>query len=225
MDAPGEPPHEPASRLRVGTMVWVAVLFVAVLLLLRLSGPNSPLQPQADSPLRFADASGEFAVMSENLQNTSGTDAEAALDEISGGIAEYASFDGVCSDDTAIACVFLGRSTVYVEAEFAQMSDSELARETGQRWDDVMQHEFMHVLQGKIGRGQGGDDELRAMFDEIPTDDEYYADADWPVELEAECMAEVRYPGYRRGYPGSCDAAQLEFARRTLDTATTSGAR
>lgn len=207
----------PRVRIRAGTFVLAGVLLVVVLVLVGLSGPLLNPLVAPDSPRIFADPAGEFSVKTQNLGNSSGTEVEAAVDAITGGISALAISDDVCGDDDVIACVYEGRSTIYVPPRYARMSDAELRREVGTSWDDVIRHEFMHVLQGKLGRAHSSSEELRALFGEPPAGAERYpGEVDWPVEREADCMAEARYPGYVHQYPGRCSEAQLAFARETL---------
>ncbi|RQP09615.1 MAG: hypothetical protein EAS51_11195 [Microbacteriaceae bacterium] len=220
-----DPQAAPAPRIRIraSTFVLAGVLLIAVLVLVGLSGPLLNPLVAPDSPRIFADPAGEFSVKTENLGNSSGTDVEAAVDAITGGISALVVSDDVCGDDV-IACVYEGRSTIYVPPRYARMSDAELRREVGTSWDDVIRHEFMHVLQGKLGRAHSSSEQLRALFGEPPAGAERYpGEVDWPVEREADCMAEARYPGYVHQYPGRCSEAQLAFARETLRTVSRQG--
>ena len=211
-------PVDARPRIRVSTFVWFTVVLVAVIVLIWLSGPVSPLRPGVDAPGIYADTSGEYAVKTENLGNATGTDVEDAVDRISGGISALV-VDDTCGE-VAVACVFRDSSTIFVTPRFARMSEEEILRDQGMSWDHIIQHEFMHVLQGKLGSEHAESARLRAMFSELPVGAEYYGDdVDWPVELEADCMAEARYPDFRHAYVGRCSEEQLDFARATLRAA------
>lgn len=158
----------------------------------------------------------EFAVKEENLVNSSGTDAEAALDGITGGISAFEV--GECPEHSR-ACMLRGTSTVVVPPRFAALTDEQLLKQESITWSDVMGHEYMHVLQGKLGSHLYDDETYLRLFDFVPEGGEEY-DVDWAAESSAECMAETMYEEYfARSYPGFCTAEQYEFAEWILDEA------
>lgn len=158
----------------------------------------------------------EYGAKLVNLVNDSGTDAEAALDQVSGGAASFRIGD--CGDE-ALACVYKD-ATVVVTADFAFLTDDELLDEgLTARWIDVMRHEYMHVLQNKLGERLARDPEYLRLFDVVPVGGEEYPDADWAYESSADCMAETMDIVYVPLYPGVCVGERGEFARWMLDEA------
>lgn len=160
----------------------------------------------------------EFSVKDENLVNASGTDAEAALDLTTGGVSGFEV--GECPDG-ARACVLRGTSTVVVPSRLAALTEAQLLEEESITWFDLMAHEYMHVLQGKLGSSLYDDQTYLSLFD-LPPDGAvgYEDEVDWAAESSAECMAEAMYEEYYvRTYPGFCTDEQYEFARWILDEA------
>ncbi len=142
----------------------------------------------------------------------SGTDAASALKQVAGD--ESALRVGDECGEHAVACVFEGQSTVIVPPRYAELTDREMRVRGYGSWIDVMRHEYMHVLQHRLGTQLSEDANFLATFDHMPAGGEEYDDVgSWSMELSAECMAEVEYVDYRRSYPGVCDNDQLQFAR------------
>lgn len=157
----------------------------------------------------------EYAAKPENSGNTSGTDAEAALDAISGGVSELIPEPGPCGDATVAACVF-GGTTVYVNPELAQLTDAELLARSPRDWEGLMMHEYAHVIQNKyLFRLTEHPDYVRLF--EIAQPEGTPLVLRYALEHSADCMAAVRIPGYVNGYPGDCTPEQLAFAETIWD--------
>ena len=158
----------------------------------------------------------EFAPKPELLTNASGTEAEAALDTVSGGVADILFDDSCGSADEALACVWNG-TVVHVPTELRDLSDAELTAGYGDFWMSVMAHEYGHVVQNKYIYRLIADADYQRLFVDI----EQPADADEfdvPIEYSADCMGEVLIPDYIPGYLETCTPEQLAFAATIWET-------
>lgn len=193
--AAGEPPRS-ARTISLRTILFGAILAAAFVIIPWAAGGAAP------------------------WNDKSGTDAADALRAVAGDQATLRVADE-CGEH-AVACVFEGQATVIVPPRFAELTEAEMLADGHGTWTDVMRHEFMHVLQHRLGTGLSENAEFLATFDTVPEGiqaHEFYDDVRWPMELSAECMAEVRYPGYQRSYPGFCYDDQLRFARTIIERA------
>ncbi|MFT4284873.1 MAG: hypothetical protein QM598_08585 [Protaetiibacter sp.] len=192
-----------ATRLRLSTLIGVGAFIVIVLLAAWSVGP--------DTPWEIARRSTTPAV---------------ALAAVAG---DEARFGGVTDcGEHAIACVTLGSVVVHVSPEFADVDEGELTETQHMSWIDIMRHEYMHVLQGRLVEELEVDPEFYVLFAATPAKaagDDYWDGTDWAIELSAECMAEITYSDYERIYPGRCTTQQLRYAERLVAAARAAHAR
>jgi len=147
--------------------------------------------------------------------NASGTDAEAALDEVSGGVSDIV-FDDFCGDpESALACVS-GGTLVHVPVQLENLSNAELTAEYGDFWISVMAHEYGHVVQNKYINRLLADPDYQRLFVDIeqpPDADEFDVD----LEYSADCMGAALIPDYLLAYLPECSPEQLAFAATIWD--------
>jgi len=157
----------------------------------------------------------DFSPKPELLTNASGTEAEAALDTVSGGVADILFDDSCGSADEALACVW-GGTVVHVPLELRNLSDAELTANYGDFWVSVMVHEYGHVVQNKYIYRLIADADYQRLFVDIeqPADADEY---DVPIEYSADCMGVVLIPDYVPGYLETCTSEQLAFAATIWD--------
>jgi hypothetical protein len=147
--------------------------------------------------------------------NASGTEAEAALDEVSGGVSDIV-FDDFCGDpESALACVS-GGTLVHVPLQLENLSNAELTAEYGDFWMSVMGHEFGHVIQNKYINRLLADPDYQRLFVDIeqPPDAD---DFDVDLEYSADCMGAALIPDYVLAYLPECTPEQLAFAATIWD--------
>ena len=157
----------------------------------------------------------EYAPKPELLANASGTVAEAALDAVSAGVSDI-SFDDFCgTTDEALACVSSG-TVVHIPLELQFYDDERMMAEFDDHWTSIMWHEFAHVIQNKYWFQLSENAEFQRLFVE-PAAPRGTDDVDYPVEHSADCMAAAVLDDYIMGYPGTCTAEKLEFARGIWD--------
>ena len=166
------------------------------------------------------DWTARYSVQQGNLTNRTGTDAEAALIRVSGGIASFA-IDQVCpasgAGGGAVACVWEG-PTVHVPPELARLSNAQLLRAQGQDWRMVMTHEFAHVIQQKYRPALESNADFVRLFGAI-TPPPWYTGTEYGFEASADCMAQLRVPGYVAAYPVDCTPERRAFAQRIWEGA------
>lgn len=150
--------------------------------------------------------------------NWSGTDAEEALDRLSGGSAILAidPWDSPICPKTAIACAG-NWGDVHITAGDSLLSNEMLLMVEGIDWDWVMRHEYAHVVQSGWGTLLTSDPRFQELFVDIPIPDTFNPTLDYAIEHSADCMAVAADPGYRPSYPGECTPDQVEFARTIWD--------
>ena len=135
----------------------------------------------------------QWAVDDSNLTNDTGTIQEEILDRISGGLAKV-SVDSHC-DSTA--CVD-GDDPTVVHVIEKNMNSKTLI------WEDVMRHEYAHVIQFKYeGRLEYGTE-----YEELFGSDE---------ELHADCMSQALKPDFKTAYGSKCSTEMLESAGNVWD--------
>lgn len=158
-----------------------------------------------------------YAATPERMVNLSGTDAEAALDRVSGGSADLVIDpwdDPVCPE--ALACV-AGDSAVHITESQSLLSDAQFERIQATTWESVMLHEFAHIVQRRWWAELAGSPDFRRLFVDIHVPTEFDATLDYPIEHSADCMALAVDTDYSLSYPGECTAAQIAFARSVWD--------
>jgi hypothetical protein len=129
-----------------------------------------------------------YTLHEENLENATGSVQEAFMDEISDGLVTI-SFDSECR---STACVTHGEPTVvHIRADYRDRTDL--------IWEDIMWHEYAHVIQKKYdGRMMIGLD-YAGLFNS-------------DNELHADCMAEAKKPDFQSPYGSECSPEMLELA-------------
>jgi len=141
----------------------------------------------------YAAWQAEWVVDDANLTNDTGTIQEEILDRISGGLATV-SIDAHCK---STACVD-GDDPTTVHVIKKNINDKGLI------WEDVMRHEYAHVIQFKyIGRLEYGTE-----YEELFGSNE---------ELHADCMSQSLKPDFKTAYGSKCSAEMLESARNVWD--------
>lgn len=171
----------------------------------------------AEADRAMAERELGFAATPERLLNASGTDAEAALDSISGGRADLIvdPWDApLCPE--AIACVS-DDTDVHIRARDSILTDQLLVSAYGVDWQWVMRHEYAHVVQRRWYVELYDSAEFRQLFVDAVVPDGFDPTLDYPIEHSADCMAVALDPGYLAGYPGECTPAQVDFARTIWD--------
>lgn len=169
--------------------------------IVQLSELREKLQEVVDSEVARLDAIAEAeriaAEQAKLKANTTGTTAEQALDDITGGRVNVVVGAGICSSAQAVACVSSADpNTVRVEERFT--TDR---RYTYTVWYNIMMHEYAHVIQFNNFETLKNSNAFRQSFDE---------DFEW----HADCMAKsIIGDTYLSGYNYSCSSEQLEVAR------------
>lgn len=164
----------------------------------------------------LADWRTEFAAKPENEGNATGTEAEAVLDRVSGGVSAISTTEADPCDadgEDVLACV-KGGSVVYVPSALAGLSDAELVARTGVTWELVMTHEFAHVIQNRFEDRLLEDPTFVALFPPVHPD---LAILTYNLEHSADCMAALHLEGYVNVYPGECTPEQTAFAATMWD--------
>ncbi|GAB3396901.1 hypothetical protein GCM10027515_00580 [Schumannella luteola] len=163
-----------------------------------------------------ADWETTYAPKAANMVNTTGSPAEAALDRISGGIAEFEFSDATCGNGTdgTQACVS-SRWPTKVMAPTVYRAAATAGQDT---WDDVMVHEFSHVLQNRVDDRMKADPDFTRLFtDQAGQMPDWMAGLSWEYEASAECMSLVQKPDYRINYPVTCTPEMLAVAKKIVD--------
>jgi hypothetical protein len=157
------------------------------------------------------------APLGADVVNTTGTDAEAALDFVSGGridLVVHADDQSPCPD--ALACVY-GSSEVHISHTMSRFSDDQLRRTFGTDWHDVMLHEYAHTVQFHWWYDLSRDADYLRLFVAAVAPEGLEPQTDYPLEHAADCMAAAVDGQYRNTYPGECTGEQLVFARTIWD--------
>jgi len=141
----------------------------------------------------YASWEAKWAVDDSNLTNTTGTIQEEILDRISGGLATV-SVDSHC-DSTA--CVD-GEDPTVVHVIEKNMNSKTLI------WEDVMRHEYAHVIQFKY-------------IDRLEYGTEYEDLFGSNEELHADCMSQALKPDFKTAYGSKCSTEMLESAGNVWD--------
>jgi hypothetical protein len=199
-------PHWPTAIGAFGVLLLVIAIGWAVF---------ERVQDAQQPPLRIPGAD---APLAEGLINSTGTVAEAALDSISGGAIElviYPAEQSPCPD--AIACVS-GTSQVHMSAPVSVLTDRQLRRTYGLTWDDVMLHEYAHIVQFEWRPVLDQHEDYLRLFGGLDPGVEFDDEqVDYPIEHLADCMAESVDSGFSNAYPGDCTSDQLAFALTVWD--------
>jgi hypothetical protein len=199
-------PHWPAALGVLGVLLLVIAIGWAVVERVRDAQQPPPQIPGTGT-----------APLDQPLTNSTGTAAEAALDRISGGAIElvvHAVERSPCPE--AIACVS-GTSQVHISAPVSVLTDIQLRRTYGLSWDDVMLHEYAHVVQFEWRPELEQHEDYLRLFGGLDPGVELDEQLDYPIEHLADCMALSVDSGFTNAYPGVCTPEQLAFALSVWD--------